>query len=186
MVAVAEPVLAPDPVEALVARLDDPTVSRALHDLLDHVDLLSILVVGLHGMISRGDAISAALAESVGDVRAASGSSGLPDVAQVSTLVQRLSTLSGPLIEMMPTIERLMNSSLGDPRVIDLAAAASRAAVRGAQEAQATQARVSGVRALLKVLKDDDVSRALGFVVSIAKSLGQELKASEPAPVTAG
>lgn len=183
MVAVVEPALEPDAVESLVARLEDPKVAGALHDLLDHADLLAILAVGLHGFVSRGDTISNALAEGVSDLRAVQGSAGLPDLSQLALLAQRLNDLSGPLLDMLPTIEHLIRSGLGDPRVIDVAAMASQAAVRGAQEAQATQARISGVRALLRVLKDDDVSRALGFVVSIAKSLGQELKAAESRPV---
>jgi uncharacterized protein YjgD (DUF1641 family) len=35
---------------------------------------------------------------------------------------------------------------------------------------------VTGIRALLRALKDDDVSRALGWVLAIAKNLGQELR----------
>jgi uncharacterized protein YjgD (DUF1641 family) len=38
---------------------------------------------------------------------------------------------------------------------------------------------------MLRVLKDEDVSRALGFLVSIAKALGQELKSADPAPAEA-
>ena len=65
--------------------------------------------------------------------------------------------------------------------MVDIAALASRAVMRGVGEASATQARVSGLRALLRALKDDDVSRALGFVISVARALGQELRRAEPA-----
>lgn len=85
------------------------------------------------------------------------------------------------MLEKMPVLENLLGSDLADPRTIDIAATASRAMIRGAEQAEATQARVNGVRDLLRVLKDDDVRRALGFLVSIAKALGQELKTADPA-----
>ena len=180
MATAAEPVLAPDPVAALAARLGDPVVATALHDLLDHADLLAILVVGLSGLVSRGDTIADSLAEGVGEWRTASTGT-LPSGEEVVQLVQRLTSLSGPVVTLLPAIERLMTSDLADPRMVDIAALASRAVMRGVGEASVTQARVSGLRALLRALKDDDVSRALGFVISVARALGQELRRAEPA-----
>lgn len=175
MVSAVEPALAPDPVEALVARLDDPAVADSLHSLLDHADLLAILLVGLNDLISRGDTITDSLAEAAGELRDAEQPA-FVDVGQLVTAARRLGGMAPALVDQLAVFGTLLGSDLADPRVIDIAATASRAIVRGAEQAQATQAKVSGVRALLHVLKDEDVSRALGFVVAIAKALGQELK----------
>ena len=180
MATAAEPVLAPDPVAALTTRLGDPAVTAALNDLLDHADLIAILVVGLSGLVSRGDTIADSLAEGVGEWRTASAGT-LPSAEEAVQLVQRLTALSGPLVTLLPAIERLMTSDLADPRMVDIASLASRAAMRGASEASVTQARVPGLRALLRALKDDDVSRALGLVISVARALGHELRRAEPA-----
>ena len=55
---------------ALVERLEDPRVASGLQNLLDHVDLLAILVIGLDGFVGRSEIIGEALAEGVSDIRA--------------------------------------------------------------------------------------------------------------------
>ena len=174
--------VAPDPAEAVLARLDDPRVFDSLNQLLDHVDLLAVLVGGLDQMITRSDTISDSLAGAVDELRSVQ-SPGL-DVGKLLELGQRFATMAPSLLDKLPVLEQLLGSDLGDPRLIDLASMASRAAVRGTAQAQAEQAKVGGVRALLRVLKDDDVSRALGFLVTVAKALGQELRAAEPKSAT--
>lgn len=175
MVAV-EPNLAPDPIEGLVARLDDPSVAAAVHQLVDHVDLLAILLVGLDGLVSRGDTIAEGLAEGIDELRSADRPQGLPELSGLLALLTQLRSSAGALGGALPALERLLRSDLLDAQVIDAASTVSRAIAAGARRAQAEQARTSGVRALLRLLRDDDVALALGFVVSIAKALGQELR----------
>ncbi|MHB1738469.1 MAG: DUF1641 domain-containing protein [Actinomycetes bacterium] len=179
MTALAEQSIPLDPVERVVARLDDPTVSTALHELLDHLDLLAVLVVGLDQMVGRGDTISDSLADGVHELRQVQGQSQLPDLSMVITLIRRLSALVEPLLDVLPSIERLMRSDLADPRVIDLGSMLSRAAVRGAEQAATHRTRVAGVRALMRMLKDEDIARGLGLAVSIAKALGQEARRTD-------
>jgi Protein of unknown function (DUF1641) len=175
--AAAPPVLAADPTAALVARLNDPVVIRALTELLDHADLMAVLVTGLAELVGRGDTIADSLAEGVGELRAASPSS-LPSTADTVELVRALLTLSRPMLGLLPALERLLSSELTDPAVVDIGSVAARAAVRGASDAAAQQP-VNGLRALLRALRDDDVSRALGYVIAIARALGQELRRAE-------
>jgi hypothetical protein len=159
---------------ALAERLADPRVAASLNTLLDHADLLAILVTGLDALISRGDTITDSLAGGVRELRAA-GEQTQTDAARMVTALQQLSALAPPLLDKLPVLENLLGSDLADPRVIDIASSASRAIVKGADQAQATQPKITGIRALLRALKDPDVSRALGFVMSIAKALGKEL-----------
>jgi len=180
VVSVLEPSVEPDRVEALVARLDDPDVSRSLNTLLDHVDLLALFAVALDGLLQRGDTITESLSQGVDDLRGMESGRGMPTAEQVVELTQGLAKLTPALLDLLPTIDLLLRSDLGDPRVIGIAGMGGRALVRGAEQAETQQPRVSGVLSLMKVLKDDDVSRGLGFLVSVAKAFGQELKTSPP------
>jgi len=54
----------PDPAQALAKRLAEPRTAAAVNTLLDHADLLALLVSGLDGLVSRGDTITDSLADS--------------------------------------------------------------------------------------------------------------------------
>lgn len=172
--AVVHPIHQEDSLQHLATRLADPKVAASLDQLLSHADVLALLVVGLDGLLSRGETISESLAAGVSEMRAAGTSSGLPSAGELGTLLQRLVTLTGPLTASLPALEQLLTSDLADPRVIDTASMASRAIVKGTSTSRGTQ--VGGIWALLRALRDEDVSRALGFVLGIAKALGQELR----------
>jgi Protein of unknown function (DUF1641) len=159
---------------ALAERLADPHVAASLNTLLDHVDLLAVLVTGLDELISRGETITDSLATGVSELRAASEQPRV-DAARMVKTVQQLSALAPPLLDKLPVLENLLSSDLADPRAIDVAGTAARAVVAGADQAQASQPKITGIRALLRALRDPDVSRALGFAASIAKALGKEL-----------
>ncbi|EMF57077.1 DUF1641 domain-containing protein [Streptomyces bottropensis] len=177
---VIESALDPDPVEALVARLEEPNVAGALHELLNHADLLAILIHGVDGLMSRSDTISDSLADAVTELRQFKPA-GLPEASQMIELARQLSGLITPLLDVLPRIEDAVRSDVGGVGFPDIVAAASRAAVRGTRQAASEQTQVNGLRALLRVVKDPDVGRAIGFVVAIAKALGQELKALDAA-----
>jgi hypothetical protein len=144
--------------------------------LLDHLDLLAVLVVGLDGLVRRGDTIADSLGAAVRDVIPA----GEPpiDLGQLLSLGQQSVAAAPALLAMLPVLERVAASDLGDPRLVDLAAVVSRAAV----EAAADPGELKGVRALWKAYRDEDVARALAFTVSVAKALGQELGRTTPKP----
>lgn len=171
-VAAVKSARADDPVQALAQRLAEPGVAEALNTLLDHADLLALLVVGLDGLISRGDTIADSLASGVSDLRSAGEQTRL-DAVKVVTAAQQLSQLAPFLLDRLSVLENLLNSDLGDPRAIGVASAASRALVSASE--QSARPRIGGLRGLLRALKDDDVNRALGFVISVARAFGREL-----------
>ena len=162
------------PAERLAERLAEPRTAPALNTLLEHVDLLAVLVSGLDGLVSRGDTITESLIDGVSELRAA-GEPGRRSATQLMATAQQLSTLTPALLDKLPVLEALLGSDLADPRVIEVASTASRAVIAGAERADRGDFKVTGVVGLLRSLKDPDVSRALGFVLSIAKALGQEL-----------
>jgi hypothetical protein len=165
---------APDPAEALAQRLADPRTVAALNTVLDHADLLAVLVSGLDSLVSRSETITDSLIGGVTELRAA-GEPARASAAQLVTTAQQLGTLTPALLDKLPVLEALLGSDLADPRVIEVASMASRAVTVGADQAERSGLKVSGVRAILRALKDPDVSRALGFLLGIAKALGKEL-----------
>lgn len=185
MVAMVQPV-AVSPSEALAARLDDPGTAAALNAILDHVDLLAVVVAGLGEFVSRGDTITDSLAAGARELSQLEQGSGL-DVGQLVNSAKELGAAAPALLDALPklvaalpALEQLLGSGLADPQVIELGSAVARAAVTGAQNAQGTS--VSGFRALLRALKDDDVARSLGFALSVAKALGQALETAPHRP----
>jgi Protein of unknown function (DUF1641) len=160
--------------QALADHLAEPRTVAALNTLLDHADLLAVLVSGLDELVSRGDTIAESFADSVSELRAA-GQPARSSAAQLVTTAQQLGTLTPALVGKLPVLEALLSSDLAAPELIEVAGMASRAVITGADQAQVSDLKVTGVVGLLRALKDPDVSRALGFVLSIAKALGKEL-----------
>lgn len=175
--------LVQDPLHEVLTRLAEPKTVESLNVLLDHADLLAILVTGLDGLLSRGDTIADSVADTVRELRPA-GEPGL-DIARLLTLGRQLVAAAPAVLTMLPVLERVASSGLSDPRLIDLASTVSAAAVQGAEEANRRPARIAGVRALWRAAHDEDVARTLGFAVTVAKALGQELARTEPPGATA-
>jgi len=163
-----------DTAQALAERLAEPRTAAALNTLLDHVDLLAVLVSGLDCLVSRSDTITESLAGGVTELRAA-GEPAKVNAAQLVATAQQLAALTPALLDKLPVLETLLSSDLADPKVIQLAGVAARAAVTGAEQAERSETKVTGLVGLLRSLKDPDISRALGFLLSIAKALGKEL-----------
>jgi len=141
-----------DPLDALAERLLDPKTANALNTLLDHADLLAVVVTGLDGLVSRGDTIAESLASGAVELRTAQSAG------------------NGELGQLLLALRQLTR-----PEVVDVVGAASRAVAAGSRQTAADRTRISGIRGLLRAIKDPDVSRFLGFVVSIAKAFGSEL-----------
>ncbi|WP_432840233.1 DUF1641 domain-containing protein [Dactylosporangium sp. CA-092794] len=174
--------VAPEPIHDLLARLAEPRTVESLNRLLDHLDLLAVLVVGLDGLLSRGDTIADSIGEAVRELRPAGSSI---DIGQLLGLGRQLMDAAPAVLAMLPVLESVAASELSDPRLIELASTVSRAAVRGAAEANREPARKAGLRTLWRASRDEDVARALAFAVTVAKSLGQELaRAEHPAGPT--
>lgn len=173
--ALDSPLIAPSPADPLLAKLDDPRVTEALSDLLEHADLLALLVVGLDGMLRRGDAVAGAISDVVGQLR----DEGLTDKLSsidLPRLAESLGTLSTLASEAGPALDSLLKAGLTDPRLVDVVAVATRSVITGADKAKVEPVQASGVFSLMRALKDEDVARGLSFLIQVARAFGQELK----------
>ena len=172
--ALDSPLIAPSPADPLLAKLDDPRVTEALSDLLEHADLLALIVVGLDGMIRRGDQLTGAIAEVVGQVREGGAAEKLSSL-DLPKLAESLGTLSSLAVEAGPALDSLLKAGLTDPRLIDVVSVASRSVIEGAEKAKTEPVQASGVFSLMRALKDDDVARGLSFLIQVARAFGKEL-----------
>lgn len=169
------PTTAAPPSERLGRRLDDPEVAAALNVVLDHADLLAVMVEGLSGFIERGDTITEAVVEGVDELRsAATNSPALAALDDVDTqaLLDNVTRLAATLPTVAPALAAAAESGIVEKL--------TRSVVRGVEVDAAHPAPISGPISLFKAVKDDDVARALGFFLTIAKSIGRELDTPEP------
>ncbi|MGV0849625.1 DUF1641 domain-containing protein [Mycolicibacterium phlei] len=166
------------PRDDLIRRLEDPQTAASLQQILDHVDLLATLIDGLDGFIRRADVISDSVSDGINEVKqlasANNGQRTWPsvDVAALSDTVTRLSAAAA---NAAPALERLLNSPLTDPRTADTLAELGEALIEGRQAAAAERGKPKGLFALMRATKDPDVARGLGFMIQIAKAVGQQL-----------
>jgi tetrahydromethanopterin S-methyltransferase subunit C len=171
MTGVAHPAVLP--VDAIVERLNDPTVAASLTTLLDNAELLSTLVLGLSGMLERGDSIMNTVVDGIDEIRQVAASA---DRTRLPSLAE-LGDLAGEVGAAAPLLRRLLDSPAARPETIDFLGRLSSAAVIGAARANADRTPVGGLFGIRKVLKDDDVQAALRLMVEVARALGQQVRA---------
>jgi hypothetical protein len=157
-------------VDRLVDRLNEPRTAASLHQLLDNVELLAVLLSGIDGLARKGEIIGDTLAEVLYEVRAAGRATGL----DAKETTRQLATLIPTLAEASPAINRILDSPIVEPEPIAILSETAVALVKGLQAAQANQTMV-GLRGLIKATKDPDVQRGLGFVIEVARVFGRDL-----------
>jgi hypothetical protein len=161
------------PADVVLERLDDPGVAASLLTILDHVDLLATLAASLSELLQRGDTIIDSVTSGVGELAAAAKARPdlqLPTPAELTELARELSAAT-------PTLTRVLSSHMVNDQTIDLLSLVAESAAEGAERARVDRASMTGLRGVLKVVKDPDVGRGLGLLVEIAKALGRRLRA---------
>lgn len=170
------------PGDDLIQRFDDPQIAASLAVILEHADLLATLVTGLDGLLRRAEVIGDSLAAGVAEVRglSAAGNGQRPwpsvDVAALSDTVTRLSAAA---VDATPALEKLLQSPLADPQTADVLAEVGEALLEGKRAAAQDPRGPKGIFALMRVTKDPDVSRGLGFMIQIARAFGRKLAPPE-------
>ena len=164
------------PADTVRDRLDDPQVAAALNTLLDHADVLAVLVSGLDGFVRRGDTITNTVSTAVAEFRGVSSAGVIPGAeafkgVDLQVLAASLATLSGSVAGATPALNTLLS------RLIDLQAAQVLASLGDALiDGKAGAANPpKGLYGLWKATKDPDVSRGLGFLLAAAKSFDRRV-----------
>ncbi|MHB1552846.1 MAG: DUF1641 domain-containing protein [Acidimicrobiales bacterium] len=161
------------PADVVLERLNDPGVAASLLTILDHVDLLATLATSLSELLQRGDTIIESVTSGVGELAAAAKARPdlqLPSPAELSELARELSAAT-------PTLTKVLSSHMVNEQTISVLSLVAESAVEGAERVRADRASITGLRGVLKAVRDPDVGRGLGFVVEIVKALGRRLRA---------
>ncbi len=162
--------------DALVARLADPRVAGALISLLDHADLLAVLVDGLDGFVARSEVIGDSLISGLAELRSAASTSAGASLADAtldpSALVSAVVSLAAVLPRAAPGLVSAFENDGGEHLAL-LTTGLS----RGTADFAADPVPVGGPLSLLRLLKDPDINRALSFLATIARAVGRELAA---------
>jgi uncharacterized protein YjgD (DUF1641 family) len=175
-------------IEALVQRLEDPRVASGLQNLLDHVDLLAILVIGLDGFVSRSEVIGDALADGVMDMRALAEDNKLSQPVDVAGVVSSLLALSSVLPKLTPTLTRVADEDfIGGMLDSGIVSADSLAHIgmlatavnEGANEATTQPIEIKGALSMYRQLKDPQIARGLGYTLNILKAVGRQLESDK-------
>ena len=174
--------------QALADRLHDPAVVNALTSLLDHADLLALLVVGLDGFIARSEVIGDNLVDGIDELRGAAQYEESDSGLDVRALTDAGKSIARSLPQAAPCIaaaiesgvlEKLVASGVLGEESIDQVALLGRGLAKGATAYATRPVEVGGPLSLLKLLKDPDISRAISYFATVAQTIGQEL-ASAP------
>ncbi len=177
--------LATSPADQVRAKLDDPRVAASLNDLLEHADLLAILVSGLDGLVRRSDEISESLTAAIGELKSdANGASitqSIPGVealraVDLAGLAGSFATLSDKVIGATPALDSLLSSRLTDPQATEVLTQLGDALVEAKSATARNAEGPKGFFGMLKAMKDPDVARGLGFMLQVAKSFGRQLR----------
>jgi hypothetical protein len=148
----------------LAERLNDPVVAASLVSILNHADLLALLVVSLDGFVARSEVIGDSLIASLGDLRSTVENN------------EALAEAGIDLRALKESATTLLASDLFKPETLEELSVLARGVGRGNAEFAASPVAVGGIFSLGKLLKDPDINRALSFAATVAKAVGQELK----------
>lgn len=171
----AEPIPTERPSDAVLARLDDPVVADNLLLLLDNLDSLAFLALGLSGLLERGDTITQSLADGVAMLRPVDGEG--PPLEQLRETAQEGLAAGQLLLDNMDRVEQALTSDLLAPATLDVLGDAAGALVEAKDAAARRQPEVTGPLALLKVLRDPEVQQGLQFVLELSRAFGRRTKA---------
>ena len=169
MTVIAEPDRHAAELEAILDRLSQPRTAAALESLLDHAELLAVIVGGLDGLARKGDVIADTVAEVLRELRAAGRSTGM----DLKTTTHQLSVLIPTFAEAAPAISRVAHSAIVDEEAVAVVGMMGTALSAGFAAAKEKDARI-GLRGLLRATKDEDVQRGLGLLVEMARALGRQ------------
>lgn len=166
----------------LVSRLQDPNVANSLATVLDHADLLALLVEALDGFVARSEVIGDNLASGLTEIRGSGDSEvDLPGLIQSGMSLASVAPKAVPgLVNAVESgaIDKLLSAGVVSAEALPQVEMLARGLARGSEQYAATPVEVGGLLSLPKLLKDPDIARALSFFATVAKAVGKEISDS--------
>lgn len=173
---------------ALVSRMRDPQVANSLANLLDHADLLALLVEALDGFVARSEVIGDNLVGGLTELREAGGGRSevdLPGLVQSGVSLASVVPKAVPgLVEAVESgaIDKLLAAGVVSAEALPQVELLARGLARGSRQYADAPMQVGGLMSLPKLLKDPDIARALSYFATVAKAVGQEIAQQPPSP----
>ncbi len=169
----------------LVERLGRPETLAQIHNLLDHLEVVSFSLSMLDGFIRRGEELVDNIAGLLVEARKAGGSIPEGDLALLKETASGLLGAArqlqqeGALKEiprLTETFVHLLQSGLLDAKNIALIAELGGSLSKSYENAIASRPTPLGAWGLLQSMSDPDVQRSLGFLMGFAREYGTQLK----------
>lgn len=160
-----------EPLERLAERLGDPGVQESLLALVEHLDLIALVVTSLDEFLRRGEEIAGVLAEGVAELKVA-GSSGGETVSSLGAIARagaKLAPRAVPLLERLGASEVLTEDAVANLELVIDALDEARAAAR-------RNSAPRGATALLRALRNPDVAKGAQFFLAFAAALGRRMR----------
>jgi Uncharacterized conserved protein len=164
------------PADQLVERLEDPAVATALGQILDHADLLALMVSAFDGFLRRSDSIVEAVSDGVRELGSIGDRPAALAEVDLQQLASSLTTLSVRVAKATPGLTALLESSFTDPRTVSALEMVGSALVEGREEAAKNPSAPTGVFGVVRALKDEDVARGIGLLIHVARALGRKVR----------
>lgn len=165
-----------DVLDLLLTRLSSDRTAEAALSLMDHLELLALLVEGLDEFLRRGDTIAQSLSDGFTEIKRLTPSIGAKPSPDLSAMAANLKQLVFSLAEASSEISDLLDSKLLSSEIISLLSTTGEAAVEARQVVSTTPVRVTGTLSMLRSLKDPDVQAGVSFFLEMAKSMGKRVR----------
>jgi Uncharacterized conserved protein len=176
-------------------KLGDPQTLAALNEIIENAPTIAFLTKGLSEFLKRGEEIADNIGEAVHEFSPTFGGENAAALGTlVSQLPKTLPTITEnlpPLLEKAPVlmqtttklgeiaesegVQAFLNSKMLTPELVELLGSIGQTAVRTEAEFRRSPKKVS-LFGLYKETKDEDVQLGLGFLIALAKNVGQMLK----------
>lgn len=160
--------------EYLIARITEPDVFDSLLTLAGHADLIAMMVSSIDALLRRSDDISDSLVSGIDELKSALAAPDGPlsgiDVDEITSAFRAMADLGKA---MAPAVEAVNASGLVSPTTTDAAIRFGTALTTAEQGHQ--HGRTPGTfRQIISGLRDPDVRRGVGYLLTVTKSLGSD------------
>lgn len=161
----------------LVDKLGDPHVADSLNSLLDHAELLALLVQSLDDFLNRSEEVGNSIIGLFGEARttvtsndALKGAKGV-DLATLSSMAMEVTGLLPQVADMLPQL-----TQLATPALVEQLSVLTRGLEAGATAYQTEdRMQVNGLMSAMRLFKDPDVCTAVSFFATVLRAIGREV-----------
>ncbi len=151
------------PDDELAELLRDPQIRASLVTIATHAPTIAWALSAADDLLGRSRAIAEGINEGVIQLRGSATSGEFGGAARLGKV----------LIKGSPAIEAILASAVLQPEVIQVIGEFGEAALEADQQTRGRRRRVSGIREVLRLLRDPQIGETVAFVAEFAKALAR-------------